>query len=37
MPVIAYHLRNAISYVERNPIREGLKPQNWTFVTPFNG
>jgi REP element-mobilizing transposase RayT len=29
------YLRNAISYVERNPIREGMKAQNWNFVTPF--
>ncbi len=24
----------AIRYVEENPIREGLPPQRWTFVTP---
>jgi REP element-mobilizing transposase RayT len=27
------HLRSAIRYVERNPMREGLRPQRWRFVT----
>ena len=26
----------AIAYVENNPIKEGLKPQKWPFVMPFN-
>ena len=25
----------AINYVENNPIKEGLKPQNWAFVIPY--
>lgn len=25
----------AIQYVERNPTNDGLRPQNWSFVTPF--
>ena len=27
-------VRSAIHYVEQNPIREGLKPQRWSFVKP---
>ena len=27
----------AVRYVENNPIKDGLRPQNWSFVTPFNG
>lgn len=30
-------IENAIRYVQDNPIREHLKPQKWTFVTPFTG
>ena len=30
-------IENAIRYVEENPIREGLKSQMWSFVTPFTG
>jgi len=29
------HLSNAISYVERNPLREGKPPQTWSFVIPY--
>ncbi|MFG0329752.1 MAG: hypothetical protein ACF8PN_07635 [Phycisphaerales bacterium] len=29
-------LRRAIAYVENNPIKDGLRPQRWTFVTPFD-
>jgi len=25
----------AIEYVKQNPVKDGLKPQNWSFVTPF--
>ncbi|HWE02120.1 MAG TPA: hypothetical protein VG326_06880 [Tepidisphaeraceae bacterium] len=28
------HARNAIGYVERNPIREGKRPQKWSFIVP---
>ena len=28
-------IRRAIRYVERNPTREGLAPQRWSYVTPF--
>lgn len=28
-------VRRAIQYVERNPEKEGLRPQRWSFVTPF--
>jgi REP element-mobilizing transposase RayT len=27
------HLCAAVRYVEHNPVREGLKPQSWRFVT----
>ena len=30
-------IRRAIRYVERNPTRAGHKPQNWNFVTPYDG
>jgi hypothetical protein len=26
-----------INYVEQNPIREGKRPQHWSFVTPYSG
>ena len=29
-------VRRAIRYVENNPIKEGKKPQRWTFVTAFD-
>jgi len=29
-------IRRAIRYVERNPVKDGLRPQQWTFVTPFS-
>jgi len=28
-------MKSAIRYVEQNPIRAGLKRQNWSFVVPF--
>ncbi len=28
-------VRRAIEYVERNPLKEGLKKQRWSFVIPF--
>ena len=28
------HLRNAVRYVEANPIKEGSPRQRWSFVTP---
>ena len=31
------HISNAITYVEGNPIREGKRPQTWSFVTPYPG
>jgi hypothetical protein len=30
-------IENAVRYVEENPMREGKKRQQWTFVTPFTG
>ena len=30
-------IARAVRYVENNPIKDGLRPQNWSFVTPFNG
>lgn len=30
-------IRRAIEYVERNPMKENLPPQRWSFVTPFSG
>jgi REP element-mobilizing transposase RayT len=30
-------IRRAIAYVEQNPIKEGLPPQHWSFVTPYEG
>jgi REP element-mobilizing transposase RayT len=29
-------VRNRIDYIERNPVKEGLPPQTWPFVTPYN-
>ena len=29
------HLRNAVRYVEQNPVREGKVEQRWSFVTPL--
>ncbi len=26
---------NAIKYVEDNPLKEGKRPQRWSFVVPF--
>ena len=28
-------MRRAIDYVEKNPMKEGLPPQHWSFVTPY--
>jgi REP element-mobilizing transposase RayT len=28
-------VRRAIEYIERNPLKDGLKPQRWSFVTPY--
>ncbi|MGD9126596.1 MAG: transposase [Planctomycetia bacterium] len=28
-------VKKAIDYVNQNPVREGLKPQNWSFVEPY--
>lgn len=30
-------VRNAIAYVENNPVKEGKKKQNWKFVVPYDG
>ncbi len=30
-------IRRAIRYVEENPIKDGLPPQQWGFITPFSG
>lgn len=27
----------AVHYTENNPVKEGLRPQTWSFVIPFNG
>ncbi|HUU10425.1 MAG TPA: transposase [Phycisphaerae bacterium] len=29
-------VRRAVGYVEANPAREGLPPQRWAFVTPYD-
>jgi REP element-mobilizing transposase RayT len=29
-------VKRAIRYVERNPVKEGKKPQRWSIVTPFD-
>jgi len=29
-------LQAAVAYVERNPMKEGKKPQKWSFMTPLN-
>jgi REP element-mobilizing transposase RayT len=29
-------VRRAIEYVERNPLKDGLKAQRWSFVVPFH-
>jgi REP element-mobilizing transposase RayT len=31
------HYRQAIRYVELNPVKAGLKPQKWSIVTPYSG
>lgn len=31
------HIRAAIKYVERNPVRAGMKSQAWKFVKRFEG
>jgi REP element-mobilizing transposase RayT len=28
-------VRRAIRYVELNPVKDSLRPQNWSFVTPY--
>jgi REP element-mobilizing transposase RayT len=28
-------VHNSIAYVQANPVKEGLKPQTWSFVEPF--
>lgn len=33
----AVEVRRAIRYVEANPTKEGLPPQRWSFVSPFEG
>ncbi|HUU92875.1 MAG TPA: hypothetical protein VM238_16915 [Phycisphaerae bacterium] len=30
-------VRRAIEYVESNPVKDGLPPQRWPFVTPYDG
>ena len=30
-------VRRIIDYIERNPVKEGLPPQQWPFVTPYDG
>jgi len=30
-------VRDAVTYVEDNPLREGLSRQRWSFVTPYGG
>ena len=31
----ATEVRRAVDYVNRNPVKDGLKPQHWGFVVPF--
>lgn len=31
------HSRQAVKYVEHNPVKAGLKPQRWSVVTPYSG
>jgi REP element-mobilizing transposase RayT len=31
------HYRQAIKYVELNPVKSGLKSQKWSIVTPYSG
>ena len=31
----AAHVRRSIRYVNENPVRAGLRPQRWSFVTPY--
>ena len=31
----AADVERAMRYVENNPIKEGKRPQRWSFVTPF--
>jgi len=31
------YMQAAIRYVEENPVKAGLRRQNWSLVTPYNG
>lgn len=31
----ATEVRRAINYANRNPVKDGLEPQRWSFVVPF--
>lgn len=30
-------VRRTIGYIERNPLKDSLPPQRWSFVTPYDG
>lgn len=30
-------VRRTVEYIERNPAKEGLEPQTWSFVKPYDG
>jgi REP element-mobilizing transposase RayT len=30
-------IRRSIAYVEQNPVKDGKRPQRWSFVKPFDG
>jgi REP element-mobilizing transposase RayT len=30
-------VRRVIAYIGKNPVKEGLGPQNWAFVSPYYG
>ena len=30
-------IRDRIGYINQNPVKEGLPPQSWPFVQPYNG
>lgn len=30
-------VRRVVAYIEHNPLKEGLAPQTWPFITPYTG
>lgn len=30
-------IERVVDYIRKNPLKEGLPEQNWSFVTPYDG